>query len=89
MVVLREKLRGRPMDQSANMLRIVLGALFLESSRVRPTLLGQRERLPRIGIAHGKRTCGIHGPAQEAYMSCVSGFPYTVYIDSNRRDSRI
>jgi hypothetical protein len=28
---------------------------------------------------------GVHGLMQEAYVSCVSGFPYMVYINSNRR----
>jgi hypothetical protein len=31
----------------------------------------------------------ICGLAREAYVSCVSGFPYRVYIDSNRCDSQI
>jgi hypothetical protein len=26
---------------------------------------------------------------QEAYVACVSGFPYKVYIDSNLHDSQI
>jgi hypothetical protein len=77
------------MDQSASMLGVMLGALFLESSRVCQSLLGQRERLPHIGTACEKRSCGIRGLAQEAYMPCVSGFPCRVYIDSNHRDSQI
>jgi hypothetical protein len=44
-VVLGEKLGGRLVDRSAVVLRIVLGALFLRSSRVCTTLLGQCERL--------------------------------------------
>jgi hypothetical protein len=88
-VVLGEKLGGRPVDQSVGVLGVVLGALFLGSSRVRPTLLGQHERLPRTGTARRKRTCGIRGPVQEAYMSCISYFPCMVYLDSNHRDSRI
>jgi hypothetical protein len=35
------------------------------------TLLGHRERLPRMGIVREKRTSGAHGLAQEAYVSCV------------------
>jgi hypothetical protein len=89
MVVLVEKLGGRHVDRSTGMLGIMLGALYLRSIRVRRTLLGQRERFPRTGTGHEKRTCGVCGPVQEAYVSCVSGFACRVYIDWNRRDSQI
>jgi hypothetical protein len=89
MVVLGEKLGGGPVDQSTNVLEIVPGALFLGTSRVRPTLLTANERLPRTWTAtktvrviyvdwRGKRTCHVYRV-----------FPCRVYIDSNRRDSRI
>jgi hypothetical protein len=39
-----------------------------------------------MGTAREKHACGIRGPAQEAYVSCVSGFPCRVYIDSNLYD---
>jgi hypothetical protein len=45
-VVLGEKLGGGPVDHSAG-LGVVLGALFLRSSRVRPMLLMVCERLRR------------------------------------------
>jgi hypothetical protein len=32
---------------------------------------------------------GVRGLAQKAYMSCVSGFPCRVYINSNRHGSQI
>jgi hypothetical protein len=83
MTVLGEKLGGRPVDRSASVLRIVLRALFIGSNGVRSTLLGQHERLPRIRTVRRKPTGGVCGPAQEAYVSCVSGFPCRVYIDSN------
>jgi hypothetical protein len=73
--VLGEKLGGGPVDQSVSVLWIVSGALFLVSSRVCPTLLGQREILPHMGTAHRMRRGGVCGLAREAYMSCVSGFP--------------
>jgi hypothetical protein len=60
---------------------------FFESSRVCPTLLSQRERLPRMRTAHGKCTYGVREPMQEAYISCVLGFLCMMYIDSNHRDS--
>jgi hypothetical protein len=87
MAVTGEKLGGGPADRSVGALGIVSGALFLRSSRVCPTLLGLLERLPHMGTASGKHTCGIRGPEQEAYVSCVSGFPCRVYIDSNCHDS--
>jgi hypothetical protein len=48
MAIRGEKLGGGPMDWSFDVLGIVLGALFLGSSKVYPTLLGQCERLPHM-----------------------------------------
>jgi hypothetical protein len=74
MVVLGEKLSCGPVDHSVG-LGVVSGALFLESSRVRPTLLVACERLPRTGTARRKHTTGVRGLTWEAYVSCWSGFP--------------
>jgi hypothetical protein len=74
MVMLEEKLGGGPVDHSAG-LRVMSGALFLGSSRVRPMLLVAYKRLPRMGTTHRKRTPGVHGLAWEAYVPCWSGFP--------------
>jgi hypothetical protein len=74
MAILGEKLGGGFADHSAG-LRVVPGALFLWSSRVRPTLLMAYKRLPRTGTTHRKRTSGICGLAWESYMSCWSDFP--------------
>jgi hypothetical protein len=65
------------------------GAFFHGSNRICPTLLGQRERLPHTGTAGRKRMSGVRGLVHKAYMSYVSGFPCSVYIDLNRRDFRI
>jgi hypothetical protein len=46
MAVKGEKLCSGPVDWLAGVLGIVTKALFLESSRVHPTLLGQRKWLP-------------------------------------------
>jgi hypothetical protein len=73
MTVLGEKLGGRPADHSAG-LWVVSVALFLKSSRVRPTLLMVGERLSHIWTARSKCTRGMRGLAWEAYVSCVSGF---------------
>jgi hypothetical protein len=54
-----------------------------------PNLSAPHERLSRTGTARRKRMLGVHGLAWEVYVSCWSGFPCRVYIDSNRRDSRI
>jgi hypothetical protein len=89
MVVLGEKLSGLSMDRSTGVLGIVLGDLFLRRNRVRPTLLMASERLPRMRITvesvrvmymdwRRKHTCRVDRV-----------FPCRVYIDLNRRDSRI
>jgi hypothetical protein len=77
MAVLGEKLGDGPVDHSAG-LEVVSGALFLGSSRVRPTLLVACERLPRMGTVHRKHMSGIRGVAWEAYVSCWSGFSLQV-----------
>jgi hypothetical protein len=74
MTVLGEKLGDRPTDHSVG-LGVVSGALFLGSSRVRPTLLVAYERLPCTGTACRKHTLGLCGLVWEAYMSCWLGFP--------------
>jgi hypothetical protein len=74
MTVLGKKLGGGFADHSVG-LRVVPRALFLGSSRVRPTLMMACERLPHTCTTHKKRTYGIHGLAQEVYMLCISGFP--------------
>jgi hypothetical protein len=55
MTVLGEKLGGVPVDHSVR-LGVVLGALFLKSSRVRLTLLMACERFPSTWTAREKRT---------------------------------
>jgi hypothetical protein len=68
MAMLGEKLGGGLVDHSAR-LEVVLGALFLRSSRVHPTLLMACERFPHMGTARRKRTRGIRGLAYKAYVS--------------------
>jgi hypothetical protein len=63
-----------PMNYSAR-LGVAPGALILGSRRIHPTLLMTRERLPRTGTAHMKRTSGVCGLAWEACVLCWSGFP--------------
>jgi hypothetical protein len=78
MAMLGEKLGGGPTDRPADVLRTVLGVLFLRSSRVRPTLLGQHKRLPCTGTVRKKPTSDVRGLARKAYMSRVSSFPLQV-----------
>jgi hypothetical protein len=74
MAMLGEKLGVRPVDHSVR-LRVVSGALFLWSTRVRPTLLKVCKRLPHMGTAHRKHTSGVRGLVWKAYVSCWSDFP--------------
>jgi hypothetical protein len=74
MVMLGEKQSGGPANHSVG-LGVVSGAIFLWSSRVRPTLLVPCERLPRTGTARRKRTPGVCGLTWEAYVSCCLDFP--------------
>jgi hypothetical protein len=69
MDVLGEKLGGGPMDHSAG-LRVVSGAIFLRSSRVRPMLMIACERLPHTGIVRWNCTPNIRGLAWEVYVLC-------------------
>jgi hypothetical protein len=88
MVVLGEKL-GWVLWATSLGWEVELGAPFLVSSRIHPSMLGQRERLPRTRTTRRKRTSGVRGLIQKAYVSYVSGLPCRVYIDLNHRDSRI
>jgi hypothetical protein len=62
---------------------------FSQGQWICSTLLTASERLPCIGTTYKKCMGGVCGLAQEAYMSCVSGFPCRMYNDSNHHDSRI
>jgi hypothetical protein len=74
MTVLGEELGGGPVDHLAG-LRVVSGALFLRSGRVRPMLLMAYKRLLRTGTARRKRTPGVWRLTWKAYVSCWSIFP--------------
>jgi hypothetical protein len=71
MAVRGEKLGDRHADRSASVLGIVLGSLFLRSSKIRLTLLSQRERLPHTGTARRKCTSGVCGPTQGECVVCI------------------
>jgi hypothetical protein len=65
-----------PMDQLANKLGIVSGALFLGSS--------DSVQLYWISV----KGCRVR-LIMSAYVSCVLGFSCMIYIDWNHRDSQI
>jgi hypothetical protein len=77
-----------PAGHSAE-LRSGVGSTFSQEQCIHPTLLDQRKRLPHMRTARVKHTSGVRGPAQEAYVLCVSDFPCRVYINLNYRDSQI
>jgi hypothetical protein len=70
-------------------LRGGVGSTFSREQCIRPTLLGQRERLPRMGTTHRKHMSDLRGLAREVYVSCVSCFPCKVFNDLDRCDSWI
>jgi hypothetical protein len=74
MAMLGEKFRWVPRATQLGW-EVELVAPFLESSSIHLTLSMTRERLPRTGTAHRKRTLGICGLTWEVYMSCWLGFP--------------
>jgi hypothetical protein len=69
MVVFVRETEAGPTNHSAE-LRGGVGSPFSREQCIRPTLLGQRERLPRTEITHRKHTRGVRGLAWEAYVSC-------------------
>jgi hypothetical protein len=55
-------------------LRGGVGGTFSREWLIYPTLLSQRERLPRTRTIHRKRTSRVCELAWETYMSCASSF---------------
>jgi hypothetical protein len=88
MVVFGRETEAGPVGHSVG-LRGVVGNSFSREQWICPTLLGQCETLPRTGTTCRKRMSGIRELAPKVYVSCVSGFPCRLYIDSNHHDSRI
>jgi hypothetical protein len=56
--------------RSPGVLWIMSGALFLGNSGISLNLSMTRERLPRTGTTHRKRTPGVCGLAWKVYVSC-------------------
>jgi hypothetical protein len=69
MVVFVRETEVGPADHSAG-LRGGGGSIFSQEQCIHPTLLDQRERLPRTGTARRKHIRGIRGLAWEAYVPC-------------------
>jgi hypothetical protein len=66
-MVVEGETRVRPTDRSADGLGIETGDLFLESSRICPTLSSPRERLPRT--ASHEHVCRVY---QVSPAGCTS-----------------
>jgi hypothetical protein len=77
------------MDRSAGVLWIVLGALFLRSSRICPNLSASHEGLLYVDHVRYVWSWTIHRLSMESVWYVGWVFPCKVYIDSNRRNSRI
>jgi hypothetical protein len=86
---LRRETGYGPMDQSAGVLMIVSGALFLDSSGPTQLCWWLRERLLYVDHMRYVWSGTICGPSV-GYMWCAGRvFPCMVYINSNHRDYRI
>jgi hypothetical protein len=70
MVVRGEKLSGDLWIDQPTCWGCSRESLFLGSSEIRPTLLGQLQRLLRIGTTRRKRTLGVRGLVWGAYVLC-------------------
>jgi hypothetical protein len=77
------------MDRSVGVLWIVLGALFLGSSGIRPNLSMSHEGLLYVDHVRYVWSCAICRLSLGSVWHIGRVFPYRVYIDSNHRDSRV
>jgi hypothetical protein len=77
------------MDWSAGVPLIVSGALFLRSSVIRPNLSVTHEKLLCIDHVRYIWSMAICGLSVGSVWRVGLVFSCTVYIDSNRHDSRI
>jgi hypothetical protein len=84
MIVFKRETEAGPADHSAG-LRAEARSTFFESSESIQLCWVSMKGCHVWGLP----TESVCGPAQEAYMSCISGFPDRVYINLNRRDSQI
>jgi hypothetical protein len=77
------------MDWSADVLRVVSGALFLRSSGIHQNLLVTHERL--LCVEHVRYVWfeAIRGLSVGCVWHVGRVFPCRLYIDSNRCNSRI
>jgi hypothetical protein len=69
--------------------RDVVGSPFYSGVVTLSNTVDNSRNVAAYGTAHEKRMYGVCGPVQEMYVSCISGFPCRMYIDSNHCDSRI
>jgi hypothetical protein len=76
-------------DRSAGVLEIVSGALFLESCGICPNLSVTHERLLCDDLVRYVWSGTIRGLSVGCVWRVGRVFPCRVYIDLNRRDSRM
>jgi hypothetical protein len=81
--------RYGPACRSAGVLWIMSGVLFLGSSGIRPNLSASHKRLLYVDHVRYVWSWTILGLSTESMWHVGQVFPCRVYIDSNRRDSRI
>jgi hypothetical protein len=77
------------MDQLAGVLWIVSKAPFLRISGIHPNLLLAHKRLLYVDYVRYVWSMIIHRLSMESVWLVDQVFPCRMYIDSNRRDSRI
>jgi hypothetical protein len=76
-------------DRSADVLSIMLGAIFLKSSGIHLNLSAARERLLYVDYVRYIWSRVIRGPSMKNVWRVGRIFPCRVYVDSNCRDSQI
>jgi hypothetical protein len=79
----------RPADRSVDVLWIVSGAIFLESSGIHPNMSASHERLLYVDYVRYVWSWTISVPSVENVWRVSRVFSCMVYIDLNRCDSWI
>jgi hypothetical protein len=77
------------MNQLASVLGIMSGALFLGTNMVCPTMLMASERLPRTELPAESVRVAYVDWRRKRMCHVYQVFPYRMYIDLNRHESRI
>jgi hypothetical protein len=89
MIMRERKIGWGPTYWSVVVLGMSSGVPFCSEVVTLSNTVDNSRNVAAYGTAHEKRMYGVCGPVQEMYVSCISGFPCRMYIDSNHCDSRI